>query len=131
MSKHRVFRLAEHIKIEVAHIISEKVKDPRLGFVTLTGVETDKNLRFARVYVSVLGEESVVVDSMKALSSAAGFIRGELGKILSTRSVPELQFVYDESIRHGARISSVLRAISAAEAKNSGTIDENYDEKNE
>jgi ribosome-binding factor A len=113
MSKHRVFRLAEHIKTEVARIISEEVKDPRLGFVTLTGVETDKSLRFARVYVSVWGEEPAVADSMKALNSAAAFIRGELGKTLSSRSVPELQFVYDESIRRGARIASILRTIEA------------------
>ncbi|MDR1070593.1 MAG: 30S ribosome-binding factor RbfA [Gracilibacteraceae bacterium] len=114
MSKHRVFRLAEHIKTEVARIISEEVKDPRLGFVTLTGVKTDKSLSLARVYVSVLGEEAAVAESMKALESAAGFIRGELGKTMTAHYVPELRFVYDASIRQGARISAILREVGAA-----------------
>jgi ribosome-binding factor A len=115
MSKHRVFRLAENIKTEVARIISKEMKDPRLGFVTLTGVETDKDMRYARVYVSVLGDEAAVADSMKALHSASGFVRSELGKTLTVRHVPELQFVYDGSIEHGARISAVLREMEITE----------------
>ncbi len=111
MAKHRAFRLAETIKAEVSQIIREEIKDPRLGFVTVTDVEVADDLRYAKVFVSIMGEEDDVKNSMDVLTRAAGYVRSELGKILTLRYVPEISFKYDQSIEHGAHISKLLREV--------------------
>ena len=111
MSKHRAFRLAESIKIEVSRIIREEIKDPRLGFVTVSDVEVADDLRYARIYVSILGKEDEIKNSMDVLTRASGYVRSEIGKIVRLRYVPEIAFKYDHSIEHGAHISKLLREV--------------------
>jgi ribosome-binding factor A len=111
MGKHRSVRLAETIKEEVARIILEEIKDPRIGFITLTDVEVAEDLRYAKLYVSIMGSEETVKNSLEALNRASGFIRSELGKAVRLRYVPEISFKYDKSIEQGAHISKLLREV--------------------
>ena len=111
MVKHRSFRLAEAIKEEVSRIIRDNIKDPRLGFATVTDVEVADDLRYAKVFVSILGKEEDVKNSMDVLTRASGFIRSEIGKAIRIRYVPEISFKYDHSIEHGAHISKLLREV--------------------
>ncbi|ADY56539.1 ribosome-binding factor A [Syntrophobotulus glycolicus DSM 8271] len=111
MGKHRSVRLAETIKEEVARIILEEIKDPRIGFITLTDVEVAEDLRYAKLYVSIMGSEEEVKNSLEALNRASGFVRSELGKTVRLRYVPEISFKYDQSIEQGAHISKLLREV--------------------
>ena len=111
MEGRRVERLGGQIQQEVSEIISRKIKDPRLGFVTVTAVRMTRDLRYASIYVSVIGDESAVKNSISCLEGAASFIRHELGKRLHIRHIPELRFRYDESPKQGARIEGILRKL--------------------
>ncbi|GAF71008.1 unnamed protein product, partial [marine sediment metagenome] len=98
------YRRADSVKGLLQKEISlllRKVKDPRIGFVTITGVEVTDDLRHAKVYVSVMGAESMRTQTMEGLHSAAGFIRRELGRVLTLRRIPEIVFRYDESVERG------------------------------
>ena len=108
MPSNRIGRINEEIQRELSALI-RTVKDPRVhGLVSLTAVETTPDLRYAKVYVSVL-DSSDVKEVVKGLKSAAGYLRRELGRALSLRYTPELQFVADDSIHQGAHILSMLR----------------------
>lgn len=111
MSK-RVNRVAEQMKKELGEIIFQKLKDPRVGFVTVTDVEVTGDLQNATVYISVLGEESEKNATLKGLDKAKGFIRTEIGKRIRLRKTPELEFKFDESIAYGSRIESLLSQVS-------------------
>lgn len=111
MGRIRVERVAEQMKKEIADIIRTSVKDPRIGFVTVTRVEVAGDLQHAKVYVSVLGNDEAKQGTMDALNRAVGFIRGEVGRRLRMRVSPELQFKLDESGEYSAHIESVLRKI--------------------
>ncbi|HKS42498.1 MAG TPA: 30S ribosome-binding factor RbfA [Blastocatellia bacterium] len=108
MTGRRPERLAEQIKEEVSLIIAGEVEDPRVGFVTVTDAKLTPDLRYAKVYVSVLGTEAEVKESLAALKHAAGFIRTQLGAVLRMRRTPELHFVYDETTETAARIEELL-----------------------
>ena len=99
------------IKEEVSRIIQEEVKDPRIGFITITDVELSGDLRHAKVFISVYGNESEKVKALKGLSSAAGFIRSQMGKRIKLRYTPEIVFKWDRSIEGGAHIEELLRKI--------------------
>jgi ribosome-binding factor A len=101
-------RLAEGIREEVAHIVSSELKDPRLGFITITRVEVTHDLGLARVLVSVLGDETERQRSMAALQSATGFVRREIGRRLRIRVVPEIEFRYDKGIDATDRVARLL-----------------------
>ena len=108
MPSNRIGRINEEIQRELSALI-RTVKDPRVhGLVSLTAVETTPDLRYAKVYVSVL-DSSDVKEVVKGLKSAAGYLRRELGRALPLRYTPELQFVADDSIHQGAHILSMLR----------------------
>lgn len=92
---------------EMARLIRD-LKDPRVGFVSVVKVEVSGDLRYARIFVSVMGTEQQKKESMKGLQSASGHLRSELGQILRLRFVPELNFHLDESIEHGVRIAKLL-----------------------
>jgi ribosome-binding factor A len=109
-------KVERQIKIEVSEIIQREMKDPRLGFVTITDVEITPDLRHARVFFSVLGDEKQHADSLKALKSAAGFVRSELGKRIRMRVTPEIEFRVDESIEHGVHIFELLEKIKKDES---------------
>ena len=110
-------RVAEAIREAVAMFLAEGVKDPRVtGLVTVTGVDVTRDLRHARVHVSILGSEAEKKETMEGLASVAGHLRAKLGRTLRLRMTPELDFRYDASIAHAARIDSLLEQIRADEA---------------
>ncbi|MBI2843835.1 MAG: 30S ribosome-binding factor RbfA [Armatimonadetes bacterium] len=110
-------KVEELLKVEISEIIQREMKDPRLGFVTITEVKVSPDLRHARVFVSVMGDEEQKKVSVSALNRAAGFVRGELGKRLSMRVTPELDFRIDTSIEHGAKIFELLEKIKKDESE--------------
>jgi len=85
-----------------------ELKDPRLGYVTVTDVRVSRDLRVARVFVSVMGDESAKGLALEALAGAAPFLRREIGQRIRLRHTPELVFAYDDSIERGARINRIL-----------------------
>src|SRR6266852_6178976 len=95
---YRPERVREFIKEQVGEIIQQNLKDPRIGFVSVTAVEVSADLRHAKVFVSVLGDAQAKTDSMAGLQSARGYIRSELGKRLQMRFSPEVLFRLDDSI---------------------------------
>ena len=110
MASNRIGRINEEIQRELAAQI-RRLKDPRVsqtGMVSITRVDTTGDLRYSRVYISVL-DKSQEKDVLKGLKSAAGFLRRELGASLRLRYTPELQFIADDSIQYGAHILEVLR----------------------
>lgn len=109
----RAERLAEEIREQVARMIASDLKDPRIGFVTVTDVEVADDLRNAKVFVSVLGEDRAA--TLKGLESAGAFIRSELGKRMRMKFVPELIFRYDDSAERGAHIMELLHEIEEKE----------------
>ena len=111
MSNRRTARVADLVKEEVSKIIQHEVKDPRVGFVTVTSVEVSIDLRHAKVYFSLLGSSADRLASLEALDRAKGYIRSQLGKRIKLRHVPELLFRYDESFDYAQRISTVMRSI--------------------
>lgn len=108
MAGNRSARVADVIQQELASLIRNELKDPRLGFVSIVKVEVSADIRHAKVFVSVMGDLDSAKNSLKALQSAAGFLRNEVGKALQIRFTPELHFVLDESIAHGSRIAQLL-----------------------
>ena len=111
----RLQRVNQLIREEISHLIQRELKDPRLGFVTVTEVDVAKDLRTAKVYVSVLGPESDWQGSLQALESARGFIRNWLVPRLRLRSVPHLTFHPDRSMAHAAHIQTVLEGLKSEE----------------
>ncbi len=103
--------MADQIRMEVADILARKCKDPRLRFVTVTDVELNNDLRKARVYVSLLGNEVEESDVAKILNHASGFVRLELGRRLELRYTPEVAFWFDTSGSRGEQIDRILDAV--------------------
>ena len=108
MSQRRVERLAEEIREEVAAIIARGLKDPRIGFVTVTRVALNPDLRTAHVNVGVLGDQAERDKTLKGLRQAAGFVRRELGQRVRMRHTPELVFHYDGGLDATDRIAQLL-----------------------
>jgi ribosome-binding factor A len=104
----RMRRVNEAVREVLSARIAEGLNDPRIGFVTLTSVETSPDLRHARVYVSVLGNESERADTLAGLGSAHGLLQQAIGRELRMKRTPTLEFVFDESIDRGMRISELL-----------------------
>ena len=117
MATNRINRINEDIQRELASLI-RTVKDPRVhGLISITRVDTTTDLRYCRVYVSVLDHSDVKV-VVKGLKSAAGYLRRELGRVLTLRYTPELQFIEDDSIERGVRMVSMIdRVLEEDEAK--------------
>ncbi len=116
MSKQRARRVSEEIKKEVAKIIRDNVKDPRVGFVTITSVDLSGDLSVAKIYFSVMGEQNTIDETVAALESAKGYIRREIGQRIKLRHVPEIHFLYDHSIEQGTHIDALLEKIKQGEA---------------
>lgn len=108
-------RMAEDIKREMTAILRE-LKDPRIGFVTVTSVECTGDLREAKIYVSLMGSEQQVKDCWTGLQSSLGFIRREIGKRIRLRFTPELTFALDKSLDYSAHIQKLLLKIQAEDA---------------
>jgi ribosome-binding factor A len=109
----RSHRVGEQIQKEISALLVKGLKDPRVGFVTITAVEVSGDLRHARIYFTALGEEQVRRETLRGLTSAIPFLRRELGKRLRLRLVPELTFQFDTSLEYGNRIESLLRDLNS------------------
>ncbi|ACJ34054.1 Ribosome-binding factor A [Anoxybacillus flavithermus WK1] len=108
----RATRVGEQMKKELSDIIGRKLKDPRIGFVTVTDVRVTGDLQQAKVYISVLGDEEQKKNTLKGLAKATGFIRSEIGQRIRLRKTPEIYFEIDETIDYGQRIESLIKQIS-------------------
>jgi len=108
-------RVGEQMKKELGEIISRKIKDPRIGFVTVTDVNVTGDLQQATVYISVLGDQLQRENTLKGLAKAKGFIRSEIGQRIRLRKTPEITFEFDESIDYGNRIDTLLHQIAKEE----------------
>ena len=104
----RAESVGRQIQEELSDLIHRHVKDPRLGYVTVTGVQVTRDLKFARVYVSVMGEGQIRDTSLKTLQRAMPFLRKELGRRIRLRHVPELEFEQDQTLERASRIDRLL-----------------------
>ena len=105
----RTARLNEQLRQEIALLIRDEVRDPRVGLTTITAVETSPELDHARVYMTAMGEDAEKEEALSGLRSAAPFIRGQLGRRLHMRRIPELHFEIDRKLENALRIESLLR----------------------
>ncbi len=115
MPSQRAHRVGELIQKEISALLLRGLNDPRIGFVTITGVEVTPDLHLARVYYTVIGDEAARRNCAAGLKSATPFIRQQLGRQLQMRYTPDLLFHYDSSIDYGNRIDSLLRDIKRDE----------------
>jgi ribosome-binding factor A len=107
-SKRRPGQIGEIVRQVLAEAIGREVRDPRIGFVTVTRVDVSGDLSHAQVYVMAQGDEAERQKALEGLQSAAGFLRGKIAKALATRTIPELHFFLDRGLEHAARINAVL-----------------------
>ena len=110
-SSRRPEQMAETLRQVIADALAREVRDPRVGFVTITGVLVSSDLSHARVMVSVPGEDADKTRAVEGLQSAAGFLRSRAARSLTTRTVPELHFELDRGLEHAARINQLLDTI--------------------
>ncbi|MBQ6495385.1 MAG: 30S ribosome-binding factor RbfA [Bacilli bacterium] len=110
----KIDRLEHKFAIEISTIIEEEIKDERIDFVTITAVSITNDLSFAKVYVTVL-DDSKKEETIKALNNASKFIEMELSKRVEIRKMPELKFVYDESIEYSNNIENIIERINKNE----------------
>jgi ribosome-binding factor A len=122
MKRERMGRIDHELQRELARLISLELKDPRLGFVTVTRVEITNDLHSAKVLVSVIGDRHVAKQSMLALEHAKGFLRGELGHAVALRHTPELVFVEDRSTEKAIALSKTLARTVPAEVSNGSPV---------
>lgn len=120
MGIQRAHKVAEAIQKEISTLIIKGLKDPRVGFVTITAVDASSDLSLAKVFYTVIGDEKARSETAAGLKSAIPFIRREIGKQLRLRIVPELVFHYDSSIDYGHHIESLLKGIHEKEANDQG-----------
>ncbi|SDM01355.1 ribosome-binding factor A [Bacillus sp. OK048] len=121
---HRANRVGEQMKKELSDIIGRKIKDPRIGFVTVTDVQVTGDLQQAKVYISVLGDDEQKENTLKGLAKATGFIRTEIGHRIRLRKTPEILFEWDESMEYGNRINTLIHQLHHDEK----SIDKNEEE---
>jgi ribosome-binding factor A len=117
MKQERRERIDHELQRELARLISAELKDPRLGFVTVTRVEITDDMQHAKVFVSIIGDRHVARQSMDALESASGFLRGELGHAVRLRFTPALTFIEDRSTERAIALSKTLAKIAPAPGK--------------
>lgn len=115
MSHFRRQRLGDQLQVELADLIDRKIKDPRIGLVTVTEVRMSGDLRYARVYVSVYGSEEQKQESLEVLLRASGFLKGQIGRRLRLRWVPELNFLIDDTLDRSERIDELLDEAGTSE----------------
>ncbi len=112
MKQQRIERIDHEIQRVLAEAIATQLKDPRLGFVTVVRVEITPDLKFAKVFVSIIGDRHVARQTMDALQGAAKFLRGELGRAVTLRHTPELTFVEDRTTERAIALSKALERAS-------------------
>jgi ribosome-binding factor A len=109
MSAERMRRVDEAMREVLSDVLTHDLKDPRVGFVTVTDVKTSPDLRHARVYVSVLGDPDAVEASLEGLRSAHGYLQGRVGSELRLKNTPALQFIHDDTAERAQRLERLLR----------------------
>jgi ribosome-binding factor A len=109
MAGARMRRVDEAMRAVLSEVISKELQDPRVGFVTVTGVKTSPDLRYSRVFVSVLGDDPTRAASLDGLRSATGFLQGRVAQALRLKHTPSLTFDYDDSVDRSLRISQLIR----------------------
>ena len=112
-------RVGEQIQRELAELVSRELQDPRLGMVTISGVELSRDMSVAKVFFTVFGEGHDEKQTLEALNHANGFLRRELGHRMRLRMVPELRFKYDHSIENGSYLSNLINQAVAKDKDNS------------
>ena len=115
---HRPEKLGELIAVELSDLLRTRVKDPRVGFASITHVEVSQDLRHAKIFVSVMGSDEERVATMKGLRNATGFLRHELASRLTVRYMPEIVFKLDTSIEEGTRILGLIQQLEQEEQNN-------------
>ncbi|MBD1390699.1 30S ribosome-binding factor RbfA [Neiella sp. HB171785] len=117
----RTDRVSQQVKKSIAMILQREIKDPRIGMVTVSDVEVSRDLAYAKVYVTFLfDDDEAIKTGMKALKEAAGYIRSLLGSEVKMRLTPELQFIYDNSLVEGMRLSNVVSSAVKEDARKRG-----------
>ena len=114
----RVEKLQELIKQETSKMLLTDIKDSRIGFVTVKGVEMTGDLREAKIYVSIMGNDEQIKSSLEGLNSALGFIRREIGRRIKIRFTPEISFALDKSLDYSEHIQKLLLKVQAEERSN-------------
>lgn len=117
---HRQEKLGELIAVEVSDLLRTRVKDPRVGFASITHVEVSGDLRHAKIFVSVMGNDEEKKSTIQALHHATGFVRHELAGRLTLRFMPEIMFKLDSSIEQGTRILGLIRELETEEQPRAG-----------
>ncbi|MGH1460566.1 MAG: 30S ribosome-binding factor RbfA [Neptuniibacter sp.] len=132
----RTQRIADQLQKELAQLIQFEIKDPRLGMVTVSYAKVSKDLGFADVYITVLplngkDEAEAIVDSLKVLNSAAGFLRGELSRNVKLRATPQLRFHFDETIERGRHLHHLIEATIRQENQNQSDVSDSNNDTDE
>ncbi|MDP2958583.1 MAG: 30S ribosome-binding factor RbfA [Longimicrobiales bacterium] len=123
MASKRIARLNEQLKREIAELVRAEVRDPRVGIVSVTGVQVANDLGSARVFVRVLGGEKDRAEALEGLRAAAPFLRRALGQMLHVRRIPELRFHEDRSMEQAMRIDRILSEVLPPAADEDGDAD--------
>jgi len=123
MQYQRKNRVGDLIKREIAHIIQCELKDPGIGFVTITAVEVSADLKHAKIFYTVLGDEDSKSKSACALKRASGFIQREIGRRLRLKYTPEIFFQFDGSVEYGAHIEELIQKIHTNERVDQNKLD--------
>lgn len=122
----RTQRIADQMQRELALLIQREVRDPRVGMITVTATEVSRDLAHAKVFITLMGEatDEDIALNLVALKDAAGFLRVQLGRTMKLRSIPQLHFHYDESVRRGVHLSSLIERAVAQDRQHSGDVEE-------
>lgn len=118
----RTQRIGDQMQRELALLIQREIKDPRLGLVTITAVDVSRDLSHAKIFITIMGQDDdqeAVKGNLRILNDAAGFLRMQLGKSMKLRTVPQLHFNYDASIRRGVELSSLIERAVAEDRNHS------------
>ena len=127
----RTRRVGEQIQREMAQLVQQEIKDPRLGLVTISAVKLSKDMSHANIFFTVLDEEHPVDETLKILEGAAGFLRHELAKRMQLRIVPHIHFKYDESISYGNDLSALIHKAMGMENPENRMSDSEDDKEND
>ena len=131
MQYKRADRVGDLIKEEISRIIQQELKDPGIGFVTITGAELSDDLKHAKIFYSVLGDEEAKKESSSALRRACGFVQREMGRRLRLKYTPEIYFLFDPSVEYGARIERLIEKMHQSERSTKDDLPSGEDEKDE
>jgi ribosome-binding factor A len=124
----RLDKIADLLKKELAVLIQQEIRDPRIGMVSVTAARVTRDLALADIYVTILGleEDEKIAEAIEALNHASGYLRSLLAKNINLRTTPRLRFIYDDSIVRGSRLSSLIDQAVALENQQAGDIAGNH-----